>query len=369
MPQGNILLPLRNRERRALAMSAIGRNIRRQNAPALSPHCHKRKCKAHRLFGGRQPTLFQWNRARSGGDSAWARKRCTAIQRLERDAATLGDVPNVASVSLVPDVDEGALWRDRTLAPDLAIAAFDRLPIRIREGNGARDASLLFCLAVRGDGSKDVLGVWPGAQREAWRDALADLRRRGLRRARMVLGDFDESLDDAIGRSFPGVTRMQYLPHLMHRSLLLAPPKRRRALCTSLTEIVRAGSAQEGRMRLDRFAASRDGLNYPSIAIRWIDAWPWLASHFDMPAGVRRFLETLDASESLREKLARRAARLQVCHRSEDAALHATTSALLRVATTWRVAPKLWSPAARYFNESAIARPRPIVNRPADARV
>lgn len=333
--------------------------MRGPGAGPLSSLCHKRKLERRCAFAVLRSTHLQWKFAPPRGESLRAIEERFPIQsferfpRLEADAAP--DAPRPTADREAADV---AAWRERSLKPAYAVIGFDALPVRLRDGAGARDGALSFCIGIDRWGEKDVLGLWPrrtGAA-NAWSRPLAELRERGVRQVQAIVSPGDAELTSALAAHFPRASRHPSLPPLLHRTSILVEPRRRRAVGAAVTDILGAPNSVEAQSRLERFARSRLGESHPDVVALWRRTLPELANHFALPAPARRFLAHFDAYSSLKAKLARRAVRLGLCFDGEAEALAATVRELATIAPGWHAASRLWLPFVRHLSADSRQR-------------
>ncbi|EJT06898.1 transposase for insertion sequence element isrm3 [Rhizobium sp. CCGE 510] len=81
----------------------------------------------------------------------------------------VGHVQELYGIDVSPDLisavtdavlDEVTTWQSRPLEPVYPLVFFDALRVEIRDEGHVRDKAVHIALGVRGDGTKEILGVW-----------------------------------------------------------------------------------------------------------------------------------------------------------------------------------------------------------------
>jgi transposase-like protein len=112
-------------------------------------------------------------------------------------------------------------WQMRRLEPACALVYFGVLP--------AADAPMCFALGLLADGGREVLGFWRGNTMgiAVWRDAMRELRERGLTAPAGIAGHILPGLREAAALAYPAAPfiKVQQAPTAKRRYLAGAGPR------------------------------------------------------------------------------------------------------------------------------------------------
>jgi putative transposase len=91
--------------------------------------------------------------------------------------------PDLISAVTAAVVEEVTAWQTRPLEPVYPVVFFDALRVKIRDEAAVRSKAVYLALAVRPDGSRDILGIWIEQTEGAkfWMKVFTDLKTRGCR--------------------------------------------------------------------------------------------------------------------------------------------------------------------------------------------
>ncbi|MCQ6507802.1 transposase, partial [Vibrio parahaemolyticus] len=103
----------------------------------------------------------------------------------------VGHVQELYGVDVSPDLisavtdavlDEIAAWQSRPLEPVYPLVFFDALRVKIRDEGTVRNKAVHVALGVRGDGTKEILGLWIETNEGAkfWLRVMNELKNRGV---------------------------------------------------------------------------------------------------------------------------------------------------------------------------------------------
>ena len=195
-------------------------------------------------------------------------------------------------ISAVTDavLDEITAWQARPLEPVYPLVFFDALRVKIRDEGHVRNKAVHVALGVRGDGTKEILGLWIETNEGAkfWLRVMNDLKNRGVEDILIAVVDGLKGFPDAINAVFPETTVQTCIVHLMRNSLDFASWKDRKDLARALKAIYAALDDTAADAALTAFEASPWGRKYPAISQIWRRAWaevdPFFAFPKDTPA-------------------------------------------------------------------------------------
>ena len=271
----------------------------------------------------------------------------------------VGHVQELYGIDVSPDLisavtdavlDEIATWQIRPLEAVYPLVFFDALRVKIRDEGHVRNKAVHVALGVRGDGSKEILGLWIETNEGAkfWLRVMNDLKNRGVEDILIAVVDGLKGFPDAINAVFPETTVQTCIVHLMRNSLDFASWKDRKELAASLKSIYAALDDTAAEAALTAFEASSWGRKYPAIGQIWRRAWSEVIPFFAFPKDVRRIIYTTNAIEALNSKL-RRAVRARGHFPTDEAALKLLFLVLNRSEKEWKMPPREWAMAKSQF--------------------
>lgn len=255
-------------------------------------------------------------------------------------------------ISAVTDavLDEIATWQARPLEPVYPLVFFDALRVKVRDEGMVRNKAIHVALGVRGDGTKEVLGLWLEQNEGAkfWLRVMNELRNRGVEDILLAVVDGLKGFPEAILAVFPQTTVQTCIVHLLRQSLDFVSYKDRKSVAIALKDIYRAMDATAGEKALTAFEAGPWGQKYPAIGQSWRRVWPEVIPFYAFPAEVRRLVYTTNAIEALNSKL-RRAVRARGHFPTDEAALKLLFLVLNRAEKEWTMPPREWCMAKAQF--------------------
>ncbi len=271
----------------------------------------------------------------------------------------VGHVQELYGIDVSPDLisavtdavlDEIAAWQIRPRESVYPIVFFDALRVKIRDEGHVRNKAVHVALGVRGDGAKEILGLWIETNEGAkfWLRVMNDLKNRGVEDVLIAVVDGLKGFPDAINAVFPETTVQTCIVHLMRNSLDFASWKDRKELAASLKLIYAALDDTAAEAALTTFEAGPWGRKYPAIGQIWRRAWSEVIPFFAFPKDVRRINYTTNAIEALNSKL-RRAVRARGHFPTDEAAMKLLFLVLNRSEKEWKMPPREWAMAKSQF--------------------
>ena len=259
------------------------------------------------------------------------------------------------SPDFISTVTDGVLaevttWQSRPLEPVYPVVFFDALRVKIREEAVVRNKAVYLALAVRRDGTREILGLWIENTEGAkfWMKVFNDLKTRGVADILIAVTDALSGMEQALGVVFPAATLQTCLVHLIRNSLDYASWKDRRALAAALRPIYAAANAEAAAAVLDAFAAGDWGRKFPTIVAAWRRAWDRVIPFFAFPPPIRRVIYTTNAIESVNARL-RKIVKTRGHFPSDDAASKLIWLALRNITAAWANAAHNWKEAMGQF--------------------
>lgn len=271
----------------------------------------------------------------------------------------VGHVQELYGIDVSPDLisavtdavlEEIAAWQSRPLEAVYPLVFFDALRVKIRDEGHVRNKAVHVALGVRGDGSKEILGLWIETNEGAkfWLRVMNDLKNRGVEDILIAVVDGLKGFPDAINAVFPETTVQTCIVHLLRNSLDFASWKDRKELASGLKAIYAALDDKSAEAALTAFEEGPWGRKYPAIGQIWRRAWSEVIPFFAFPRDVRRIIYTTNAIEALNSKL-RRAVRARGHFPTDEAAMKLLFMVLNRTEKEWKMPPREWAMAKSQF--------------------
>lgn len=245
---------------------------------------------------------------------------------------------------------EVTAWQSRPLDPLYPVVFFDALRVKIRDEATVRSKAVYLALAIRPDGSRDILGIWIEQTEGAkfWLKVFTDLKTRGCHDILIAVTDGLKGMEEALAAVFPRTTLQTCIVHLLRQSLDFANWKQRKPLAASLRTIYTAPSADLAVAALDAFERGEWGQRFPTIVAAWRRAWTRVTPFFAFPPEIRRVLYTTNALESVHARL-RKIIKTRGHFPNDEAATKLIWLALRNITATWERAAPTWRQAMNQF--------------------
>jgi transposase-like protein len=227
---------------------------------------------------------------------------------------------------------------------------FDALRVKTREDNVVRNKAVYLALAVRRDGTREILGLWIETTEGAkfWMKVFNDLKTRGVNDILIAVTDGLTGMPTALAAVFPRTTLQTCIVHLIRNSLDYASWKDRKPLAAALRPIYAAASAEAAFAALDAFAESEWGRKFPTVVAAWRRAWDQVIPFFTFPPEIRRVIYTTNAIESINARL-RKIIKTRGHFPTDDAANKLIWLALRNITADWGKAAHHWKEAMNQF--------------------
>jgi putative transposase len=242
-----------------------------------------------------------------------------------------------ALISTVTDavVEEVKSWQSRPLESLYPIVYLDALYLKIRDNGQVENRAIYLAIAVKLDGTKEVLGMWTSANEGAkfWLQVLTELQNRGVEDIFIACVDGLKGFPEAIETVYPKTKVQLCIVHLVRASLNYVSWKQRRAVAGDLRRIYRAATADAAEQELEVFASKWDA-THPTISQIWRRNWARIIPFFAFSAEIRKVIYTINAVESLNMTL-RKVIKTRAAFPTEEAALKLLYMALRNVAKKW----------------------------------
>lgn len=245
---------------------------------------------------------------------------------------------------VMTSVDE---WQNRPLAPMYPVVFFDAIRIKIRTAAGTViPKAMHIALAVRTDGTKDILGLWLDDTESAsfWLTVLNELKNRGVEDILIAVADGLKGLPKAFEAAFPKTTLQTCIVHLIRNSLVCVSHKNRAALAAAIKPVYTAPTVQAALTALEAFEAGELGERYARVADMWRSAWDRVIPFFAFSPAIRKLIYTTNAIENLNRTI-RKSIKTKGCFSTDDAARKIVWLSLRGVVEKWKRPTPAWSSA------------------------
>jgi len=144
-------------------------------------------------------------------------------------------------------------WRNRPLKGRYPFIYLDGISLKRSWGGEVRNISVLVCIGVNQDGSREILGVAEGAREdtESWRIFLRYMKQRGLAGVELIISDKSLGLVEVLGEFYPQAQWQRCIVHFYRNVFTVIPKGKRKEVAAML----RAIHAQEDRSAARQKAA------------------------------------------------------------------------------------------------------------------
>ena len=170
--------------------------------------------------------------------------------------------------------------------------------IYVKAGIGKEKAAFLVVIGVQRDGSKRFLALEPGYResKESWALVLRQLKVRGVKSARLFVGDGNLGLWAAVGEIYPQAQEQLCWNHKMLNVMDAVSKKEQVQAKGHLTAMMYAESRQEALKERKKF---EQAFRHNPKAIKTVvENWERLTSYYDFPREHWKHLRTSNVVES-----------------------------------------------------------------------
>jgi transposase-like protein len=170
--------------------------------------------------------------------------------------------------------------------------------IYVKAGIGKEKAALLVVIGAHQDGSKRFLALEPGYResKESWAMVLRQLKSRGVKNARLFVGDGNLGLWAAVGEIYPQAQEQLCWNHKMLNVMDAVSKKEQVQVKGHLNAMMYAESRQEALKERKKFEQAF-GHN-PKAVKTVVENWERLTTYYDFPHEHWKHLRTSNVVES-----------------------------------------------------------------------
>jgi putative transposase len=170
--------------------------------------------------------------------------------------------------------------------------------IYVKAGIGKEKAALLVVIGVKSDGEKRYLALEAGYResKESWAGVLRQLKGRGLRQARLFIGDGNLGLWAAVGEVFPQAQEQLCWNHKMLNVVDAVSKEEQVQVKSHLSAMMYAESRQEALKQRKKF---EQAFGHQLKAVKTVvENWDRLTTYYDFPSEHWKHLRTSNVVES-----------------------------------------------------------------------
>lgn len=240
-------------------------------------------------------------------------------------------------------------WQCRPLESIYAIAYFDAIHYKVREGDKVVTKAAYTCLGVTLEGKKEVLGLWIGEHEGSkfWLRVFTELRNRGVKDIFIACVDGLKGLPDAIHAVFPETEIQLCVIHMIRNSFKYIPHKHSKEFMADLKLIYRAETEDRAASGLKKLQEKWEA-KYPLAVRPWVNQWDHIKTYFQFPQEIRTVIYTTNAVESLHRQF-RKVTKNRAVFPNDDALLKLLYLAVNGLSEKWTTQLKGWRQALSQF--------------------
>jgi len=241
---------------------------------------------------------------------------------------------------LLPIITE---WRNRPLEAVYPIVFLDAMFFKIREEGKVVSKAFYSVLAVKKDGTKDILGLYLSESEGAhfWLNVLNDLKARGVEDILIASIDGLKGFPEAIAEVFPKTEIQLCVVHQIRNSLKYVVSKDQKAFMQDLKLVYKATSKDLAEHQLD-ILEEKWGKKYPVVIRSWRTHWETLSQYFKYPEELRRIIYTTNIVEGFHRQV-RKYTKSKGAFTNENALLKLIYCACQHVLAKWNQPMHNWA--------------------------
>jgi transposase-like protein len=170
--------------------------------------------------------------------------------------------------------------------------------IYVKAGIGKEKAALLVVIGVKKDGSKGYLALEPGYResKESWGEVLRQLKGRGVKSARLFVGDGNLGLWAAVGEVYPQAQEQLCWNHKMLNVMDAVSKKEQVQAKRHLATMMYAESREQALEERKKFEQAFR--HNPKAVKTVVENWDRLTAYYDFPREHWKHLRTSNVVES-----------------------------------------------------------------------
>lgn len=225
-------------------------------------------------------------------------------------------------------------WLERPIEENYYFIFVDALWVSVRRGDRVEKEAFYTMIGLREDLKRDILGLYniPSESAAGWREALIDLKRRGVKNVLLFIADGLSGLNTVIGEEFPQSSFQRCIVHKFRNILLGVRASDKALVIADLRNVFVLGdpryTIEEAKQRLEKFINTW-GKKYPGLHQKFkaedVDNY---FAYLLFPYQIHRMIYTTNWSERL-NKTIRRTQRVRNAFPSPESAMALITACLI----------------------------------------
>ncbi|MEN8187890.1 MAG: IS256 family transposase, partial [Bacteroidota bacterium] len=271
---------------------------------------------------------------------------------------------STTTISVVTDKITGDIiaWQNRPLESTYLIVWMDAIVFKVRENSRVVNKAVYLAVGLRGDGKKEVLGMWLGKNESAafWMSVLTDLKTRGVEDILITVTDNLNGFTDTITQVFPNSTKQICVIHQIRNSARYVVWKDKKEFTKDMRYIYTAPNAEAARAALEDFKLKWND-KYSYAVDSWYKNWDELTAFLDFPVQIRRIIYTTNLIENLNGKI-RKYTKNKLSFPTDDAVKKSVFLALGEVTKKWTMPIRNWGVILNQFMTIFENRIQPMKN-------
>jgi putative transposase len=242
-------------------------------------------------------------------------------------------------------------WQNRPLESIYPVVWLDAMHFKVRDNGVVKAKAVYSVLGVNCDGEKDVLAIYFGDHESSsfWRQALQELRMRGVQDILVACIDNLKGFAEAIEDIFPQTDVQLCIVHQMRNSMKYMTNADVKPMVKDLKKIYTAINADMAAQYLEQ-AEAQWGKKYAVVFRSWHNNWDRLTNFFKYPPALRRLIYTTNPIESY-HRMVRKVTKTKGAYVSEDAIVKQIYLATINATTRWNGLIFGWSAIRRDLND------------------
>ena len=251
---------------------------------------------------------------------------------------------STSTISIVTDkvTNDIVAWQNRPLESTYLVVWMDAIVFKVRENSRVVKKAIYLAVGLRGDGFKDVLGMWLGKNESAafWMSVLTDLRTRGVNDILITVTDNLNGFTDTIKNVFPDSDTQICVVHQIRNSTKYVVWKDKKDFTKDMKHIYTAPNRDAAKAALEDFKLKWNE-KYTYAVDSWYRNWDELTTFLDFPVEIRKIIYTTNLIENLNGKI-RKYTKNKLSFPTDEAVKKSVYLALGEITKKWTLPIRSW---------------------------
>ena len=213
---------------------------------------------------------------------------------------------STSTISKITDkiTEDIVAWQNRPLESLYMIVWMDGIVFKVREDSKVVNKTIYIAVGLKGDGKKEVLGLWLGKNESAafWMSVLTDMKARGVKDILITATDNLNGFTDTITNVFPDSKTQICVVHQIRNACRYVVWKDKKEFTKDMKVIYEAPNKQAAASALNDFAKKREHKYSYAVKSRR-DNREELTVFFEFPLEIRKIIYTTNLIENLNGKI------------------------------------------------------------------